>query len=296
MPQWFNEAKFGITMHWGLYSVPAYHNEWYEKHMYAAFADWHAKHFGPQDQFGYKDFIPLFKAEKFDASQWAQLCKQAGARYMAPTCEHHDGFSMWDSAINPWNAAKMGPKRDIIGELAIAAHRQGMKFGVCNHNIEHYTFVQPKAGLKTDLAEPKFADFYWTEHNDANLQKFLQQWVAKNVELIDEYQPDLIWFDNGANARAYDPLKLQVAAYYYNRAKAWGKEVTLDTKAACYPAGAVLSFEKMVRGPKGILAAPGTPRRPSAAPGDTPPTRRSSRRRRSSRCCATWPHEVAICC
>jgi alpha-L-fucosidase len=128
-----------------------------------------------------------------------------------------------------------------------------MKFGICNHSIEHYTFIQPRAGLKTDLADPKFADFYWTDHSDANLQRFLELWVAKNEELIDKYKPDVIWFDNGANSRAYDPLKLKVAAYYYNRAAGWEKQVTLDTKSTCYLAGSVLDFEKMQRGPKGIL-------------------------------------------
>ncbi len=255
VPQWFIDAKFGITMHWGLYSIPAHHNEWYEKHMYgdAAIGKWHAENFGPQDQFGYKDFIPKFTAEKFNADEWAKLVKESGAKYLMPTCEHHDGFSMWDSAVNPWNAAKMGPKQDVIGELAVAARKEGLKFGVCNHNIEHYTFIQPRAGLKTDLNDPKYADFYWVDHNDANLQKFLENWVAKNVEIIDKYRPDIIWFDNGVNSRAYDPLKMKVAAYYYNRAKEWGKDVTIDTKDSAYLAGSILNFEKMIRGPKKIL-------------------------------------------
>jgi alpha-L-fucosidase len=253
VPQWFIDAKFGITMHWGLYSVPAYHNEWYEKHMYAALSDWHAQNFGPQDKFGYKDFIPMFTATKFNADQWAQLCKEAGAQYVAPTAEHHDWFSMWNSKVSPWNAVKMGPKQDIIGELAAAVRKQGLKFGICNHSIEHYTFIQPKPGLATDLDDPKYADFYWTQHNDANLTRFLEIWVEKCVELIDQYQPDMIWFDNGVNSRAYDPLKMKVAAYYYNRAKQWGKEVTIDTKDSAFPAGSVLDFEKPLRGPKDIL-------------------------------------------
>ena len=256
-PQWFIDAKFGITMHWGLYSVAAYHNEWYEKYMYGVFADWHAQNFGPQDKFGYKDFIPLFTADKFNADDWATLCKDAGAKYVMPTCEHHDGFSMWDSDINRWNAAKMGPKRDIIGELAVAVRKQGMKFGVCNHSIEHYTFINPKAGvkptLKTDLDDPATQDFYWTIHNDATLQKFLEDWVGKNMELIDKYQVDVLWFDNGVNRREYDPLKLKVAAYYYNQARKWGKEVTIDTKDSAYLAGSVLDFEKPGRGPKDFI-------------------------------------------
>lgn len=106
VPQWFTDAKFGIFLHWGVYAVPAYHNEWYEKHVYAAFADWHAQRFGPQDRFGYKDFIPLFTAEKFNPDEWAVLFMKAGAKYIIPTAEHHDGFSLWDSDLNRWNALR----------------------------------------------------------------------------------------------------------------------------------------------------------------------------------------------
>jgi alpha-L-fucosidase len=250
VPQWFIDGKFGVFMHWGLYSVPAYHNEWYEKHMYAAFSDWHAMHFGPQDQFGYKDFIPMFTCAKFNPDDWAALFKAAGARYVVPSAEHHDGFSLWNSDLNRWNAYNMGPKRDLIGELAVAVRKQGLKFGVSNHSIEHYTFINPKPGLKTDLDDPRYADFYWTQHSDANVQKFLELWVAKNMELIDKYKIDLLWFDNGVNPRLYDPVKLKVEAYYYNRAKEWGKEVTLSTKDSAYLAGSVLDFEKVGRAPK----------------------------------------------
>jgi len=254
VPKWFIEGKFGITMHWGLYSVPAYHNEWYEKYMYSSFAEWHAQHFGPQDKFGYKDFIPLFTAKDFNAEDLLALVKASGARYFVPTCEHHDGFSLWDSAINPFNTARMGPKRDLIAEMAAATRKAGLKFGVSNHSIEHYTFVRPTPGLKTDLDDPRFADFYWIDHNDARLQRFLEDWVAKSMELIDKYKLDILWYDNGVNPRDYDPLKLKVAAHYYNRAKEWGKEVTIDAKDSAFLAGSALDFEKLnPRGPTRIL-------------------------------------------
>jgi alpha-L-fucosidase len=255
VPAWFNEAKFGITMHWGLFSVAAYHNEWYEKYMYSTFAAWHAQTWGPQTTFGYKDFIPLFTAKAFNADEVVALVKASGAKYFVPTCEHHDGFSLWDSDVNPWNAAKMGPRRDLIGEMAVAARKAGLKFGVCNHSIEHYTFLTQNQNVPSDLSDPKYTSFYWNVHNDANLQLFLEDWVAKNVEIIDKYQPDILWFDNGVNGRDIDPLKLKVAAYYYNRAKQWNKEVTIDTKDHAYLAGAVLDFEKLhPRGPNNILA------------------------------------------
>ena len=253
VPRWFLDGKFGIFLHWGVYSVPAYHNEWYQKHMYAAYVDWHAEHFGTQDRFGYKDFIPGFTCDKFDPDEWAALFKKSGARYVIPSAEHHDWFSLWDSDVSRWNAVKMGPKRDLIGDLARAVRNQGLKFGVSNHSIEHYTFIQPRKGLKSDLDDPEFADFYWTKHDDEALRKFLELWVAKNIELIDKYQVDMLWFDNGVNHRAYDPLKLKVAAYYYNRARGWGKDVSISTKDSAYLAGSILDFEKVQRGPKGIL-------------------------------------------
>jgi alpha-L-fucosidase len=250
MPQWLKDAKFGIFIHWGLYSIPAHHNEWYEQHMYGPDAAWHVAHYGPLDKFGYKDFIPLFTVPKFDPDDWAVLFRQAGARIVLPTAEHHDWFSMWDSAVTPWNAARMGPKRDIIGELAAAVRRQGMKFGVTNHSMEHYTFIAPVApGTKTDLNDPAYADFYWVDHSDARLQKFFELWVAKDEELIDKYRPDVLWFDNGVNPRVLDPLKLKVAAYYYNRALQWGKEVVISTKFHAFLAGGITDHERMMRAP-----------------------------------------------
>jgi alpha-L-fucosidase len=269
VPQWFTGAKFGLFMHWGLYSVPAHHNEWYEKHMYAADAQWHAEHFGPQDKFGYKDFIPLFTCEKFNADEWADLFQKSGARFVVPTAQHHDGFSLWDSAVNPVNAKNMGPKRDLIGELCQAVRKRGLKFGVSNHGIENFQFINPTAALtaklkseQADLYDPKWADFYHVaDRSDAACEKFLDDWYARNVELIDKYQPDMLWFDNGVDIRYLDPLKLRIAAYYYNRAQSWGKEVSISTKKAAYAPsgkntetiGSILDFEKIGgRSPAGI--------------------------------------------
>jgi hypothetical protein len=134
-PDWMMDAKFGIFIHYGPYTVAAYASEWYSKHMYsnAGVQKWHTEHFGPVDKFGYKDLIPLFTMEKFDPKEWAELFKKAGARYVIPTAEHHDGFAMYDSKLTRWNAKNMGPKRDFIGELGDAVRKQGMKFGVSNH-------------------------------------------------------------------------------------------------------------------------------------------------------------------
>jgi len=269
VPQWFVGAKFGLFMHWGLYSVPAHHNEWYEKHMYAADRQWHEEHFGPLDKFGYKDFIPLFTCSNFNADAWAELFKKSGAKFVIPTAQHHDGFSLWDSQVNPVNAKNLGPKRDLIGELCRAVRKQGLKFGVSNHGIENFQFVNPfpdlAAQLKSehaDLYDPQWADFYHVaDRSDAACEKFLVDWYSRNVELIDKYQPDMLWFDNGVDIRYLDPLKLRIAAYYYNRASEWGKEVSLSTKKAAYAPGgnntntigSIIDFEKIgARSPAGI--------------------------------------------
>jgi len=257
-PQWFQQAKFGIFIHWGLYAVPAYHNEWYARHMYssAEIAKWHTEHFGPQDKFGYKDFIPLFKAEKFNADQWAELFRKAGAKYVVPVAEHHDGFAMWDSDLTRWSAGKMGPKRDLIGELAKAVRKQGLVFGVSSHRMEHWSFMYPRLATANDLFDPKYADFYGPPHKEdvPESQEFLNDWLARCKELVDKYHPQLFYFDNGVNDRHLDAVKLQFAAYYYNRGAEWGKEVSITTKDSAYLAGNILDFEKSVRGPQDILA------------------------------------------
>lgn len=269
VPPWFYEAKFGLFLHWGVYAVPAHHNEWYEKHMYGADRVWHVEHFGPQDKFGYKDFIPLFTQEKFNPEAWAALFKQAGARFVVPTAQHHDNFALWDSQVTPFNAKAMGPKRDLIGELARAVRAQGLKFGVSNHGIENFQFINPPAELaadlktkQADLYDPAWADFYnVADRSDAACEKFLVNWYERNVELIEKYQPDMLWFDNGVDQRYLDPLKLQIAAYYYNRAARWGKEVSISTKKAAYAPsgnnlrtiGSIIDFEKIgARSPAGI--------------------------------------------
>lgn len=259
VPEWLRDAKFGIMMHWGIYSVPAHGSEWYEKHMYGnpAFTKWHTEHFGPPDKFGYKDFIPMFTCSNWDPNAWAELFKQAGAKYVILTAIHHDGFALWKSKANPWNAVRMGPHRDLVGDLAKAVRKQGLKFGVSNHDMEHFTFIQPTPGLKTDLYDPQWAGFYSVaDRSPAACEKFLENWVAQNEELIDQYRPDLLWFDNAVNPRRLDPLKLKVAAYYYNRAAAWGKPVSLSTKDDAYLYGSFKDFERSSRMPRQITDFP----------------------------------------
>jgi alpha-L-fucosidase len=190
-----------------------------------------------------------------------------------PTAEHHDNFALWDSDVTPFNAVKMGPHRNLIGDLAAAVRKQGMKFAVSNHGVENFTFVNPTPELRArleaahaDLYDPAWANFYHVaDRSDAAMTAFLTDWVNRNVELINKIQPDMLWFDNGANLRLLDPLKLYIAAYYYNSAWQWGKEVTLGTKYVAYAPsnddtkqiGSVLDFEKVgTRSPAHIRPGP----------------------------------------
>src|SRR6202140_5336639 len=152
-PDWFRDAKFGIFIHWGVYSVPAFGSEWYPRLMYQTGSP-EFKHpiatYGPQDKFGYKDFIPMFKAADFNAATWAQLFQKSGAKYVVPVAEHHDGFAMYDSGVSDWTAAKLGPHRDIIGELAGAVRAQGLHFGVSSHRVEHNFFLGVGRNIPSD--------------------------------------------------------------------------------------------------------------------------------------------------
>src|ERR1022692_4833885 len=163
VPEWFRDAKFGIFIHWGIYSVPAFGNEWYPRNMYQARSPEYKHHhatYGPQDTFGYKDFIPLFKAEHFDPAAWAELFKEAGAKYVVPVAEHHDGFAMYDSSVSDWTATKMGPHRDIIGDLSKAVRSAGLHFGVSSHRVEHNFFLGVGRTLPSDVNDPQYAAFY----------------------------------------------------------------------------------------------------------------------------------------
>jgi alpha-L-fucosidase len=256
-PTWFNQAKFGIFIHWGLYSIPARENEWYERHMYQSDVAWHTEHYGSPDKFGYKDFIPLFTVKNYRPDEWTQLFKSAGANYVVPVAEHHDGFAMWNSDLTPWCAGKMGPKRDLTGELAAAVRKQNLIFGLSSHRMEHAYFGYPKQGVPNDEFDPKYAGFYGPPidqpFNSANDSKIFQEdWLARVQELVDKYEPQMIYFDNGVNPRAYDDVKLRAAAYYYNQAAKWGKQCTLATKDVAYLAGSVQDFEKAGRMPRWI--------------------------------------------
>ncbi len=251
VPDWYRNAKFGIFIHWGVYSVPSFASEWYSRCMYIQGTrefEHHVKTYGPQNEFGYKDFIPMFKAEKFSADAWADLFQKAGAKYVVPVAEHHDGFQMYQSDISHWNAAEMGPCRNVLGELKEAVEERGMTLGASTHRVEHWFFMGHGREFDSDVKEPmQRGDFYWPAMPEANhhdlyseptpTEEFLQDWLCRCCELVDKYRPKLVYFDWWIQHHAVKPYLKKFAAYYYNRAAEWGVQVAITYKHEAFMFG-----------------------------------------------------------
>ena len=232
VPEWYRNAKFGIFVHWGIFSVPAFGNEWYPRNMYIQDSpeyEHHIKTYGPHKDFGYKDFIPMFRGERFDPEQWADLFQKAGARYVVPVAEFHDGFQMYQSEISHWNAYEMGPKRDVLGEISASCQKRGMALGASSHRVEHWFFMGKGKEFDSDVKDPmERGDFYWPAMPGGDPQdiyckpepseEFMQDWLVRTCELIDKYCPKILWFDWWIQHSACKPWLKKVAAYYYNRA------------------------------------------------------------------------------
>ncbi len=250
VPRWYEDAKFGIFIHWGVYSVPAFSSEWYPRNMYLQNSPVFAHHletYGPQARFGYKDFIPLFTAEKFDADTWAGLFRKAGAQFVMPVAEHHDGFAMYDCSFSAWNATQMGPKRDIIGELAAAVRRQWLTFSLSSHRAEHWWFFNGGMSFPSDVQDERYADLYGPAQPDTLQpnEEFLDDWLARTCELVDAYQPQVVWFDWWIEQPIFQSYLQRFAAYYYNRGAEWQRGVAINYKFKAFPEGtAVFDIER----------------------------------------------------
>lgn len=262
-PEWYRRAKLGIFIHWGIYSVPAFGNEWYSRNMYNPTKREYAHHvatYGEQKNFGYKDFLPMFRGEHFDADAWVRLFKQAGARYVMPVSEHHDGFAMYDTAFNRWNAVNMGPCVDVMGRIKAACEAHGLHFCASNHRAEHYFFMNLGRTFDSDVQDDAYADFYGpavyspefgaedmsdtTETPSAigPSETWLTDWMVRVCEFIDDYQPEVLYFDWWIQNYAFKPYLKKIAAYYYNQAHRWGREVSINYKREAFPPG-VATFD-----------------------------------------------------
>ncbi|MGB5264757.1 MAG: alpha-L-fucosidase, partial [Lutimonas sp.] len=276
-PDWFLDAKFGIYCHWGPYSVPAHETEWYAHWMYVnadnpeardgkahEIYNYHVKTYGSLNEFGYKDFIPMFKAENFDAAEWADLFQKAGARFAGPVSEHADGFAMWDSDLTEWDAKDMGPKRDIMGELSKEIRKRDMKFIATYHRQWLFGWY-PTWDETTDASNPEYAGLYGpklkkgdnkmprSKHEiDDGVQSyypvadqaFNDEWLNRLKEIINKYDPDLVWFDNKMDIVS-EAHRMEFLEYYYNHAEKNNKEVVATYKFYDFAEGsAVYDLER----------------------------------------------------
>lgn len=251
LPEWYRQAKFGIFIHWGVYSVPAFNNEWYPRNMYIQGSkeyEHHMETYGPHSSFGYKDFIPLFKAERFNPVEWANLFKRSGARYVMPVAEHHDGFQMYNSEVSRFNAYEMGPKRDLLGEMKEAFEEQGLVFTASTHRAEHWFFMSHGKEFESDIREPlACGDFYWPsmperDHQDlystpAPSEEYLEDWLIRCCELIDRYQPRVLYFDWWIEHTSFKPYLKKLTAYYYNQSLAQGYQGIINYKHDAFMLG-----------------------------------------------------------
>ena len=266
-PEWFADAKLGIWAHWGLQCVPEA-GDWYARAMYqqdqGKYRE-HCKRFGHPSEFGMIDFIPMWKAEKFDPEALVKLYKEVGARYFVCMANHHDNFDNYNSRYHPWNSVNMGPKRDIVGEFEKAARRNGLRFGVSNHSAHAWHWFQTaygydaegeKAGVRYDAynltkenGKGKWWDGYdpqqfyggynivipsgftsvdsmaawhqandrvWSERIPEMNPQFAKNWFLRCKQLIDDYNPDLIYFDDEHDL-PMEHYGLEIAAHMYNR-------------------------------------------------------------------------------
>jgi alpha-L-fucosidase len=255
VPEWFKDAKFGIYFHWGVYSVPAYGNEWYPRTMYikgtpenkhhiAVYGDpsqWPYNNFftGAKDKQGnFVQFAPKLKSDggKFDPEEWAQLFADAGAKFAGPVAEHHDGFSLWASKVNPWNAKDMGPKLDLVSLLTDAIRKRNMKIFLSMHHAYNITGYYENAPHSDD---PKLQMLYGQQGKEKN-EAF---WLAKHKEIIDFFKPDIIYQDFNLHLIS-QPVLLSFLSYYYNSAVRWNKEVVATFKDGLNKKCAVLDYER----------------------------------------------------
>jgi len=226
MPEWYKDAKIGLSMHWGVYSVPAWaprengisYAEWYGYRMHEEgnpTGDYHRENYGPN--FTYDDFIPEWKAESFDPSEWARFAKKMGAKYYFITSKHHDGFCLWPSKYTDRNAVVMGPKKDLLGQFFEAGRKEGLKVGFYYSLYEWfnplYTIKEiPYAGLK-------------------KVNNYVDDFMIPQIkELIDMYHPDFIYFDGEwDHPESFWKMK-EVVAYYYNEAAKRNQEVFVNDR------------------------------------------------------------------
>lgn len=272
VPEWYLDAKLGYWVTWGVYTVPAFAGdhaaEWYGRWMYTVddgtgnesgetferrglkTAAYHREKYGDPAEFGYKDLAPMFRAEKWDPEAWADLFAEGGARFFTMMGTFCDNYCMWDSETVPFNSVNVGPKRDLVGEMKAAVKKRGMHFGVSSHSSWNDEFFKYNHISGFDAKDPSTHHIYGNGTAD---RSSVARWWERTTELIDKYQPDLVWFDWCWNGKPYTLQdRLDLTSYYYNEALEWNQalfpapDVVLTYKnRSKMPAGsAVLDLER----------------------------------------------------
>jgi len=264
-PEWFRDAKFGIYAPWNPYTVASRDGAWdgwYARNLYrygTPSYDHHVKHYGHPSKAGYKDIIEMWKAENFDPDRLVAICKDAGAKYIAPLAVHHDNYDLYNSRYHKWNSVNYGPKKDIVGMWRKAILKQSLRFGVTTHNSRSYSWFQtnkgadpegPLKGIPYDGNDPKYKDLYHEKADDTSKdaplnppESWRKEWALRTKDLIDQYQPDLVYFDAATPFMGDDQGKtgMEVFAHFYNQNMKWhdGKlEGVITTKP--YPLGVII--------------------------------------------------------
>jgi alpha-L-fucosidase len=261
VPEWYKRAKFGIWAHWGAQCQPEY-GDWYARGMYREGSDqykYHLQHYGHPSKVGFKDVIHQWKAENWNPEELVGLYKNAGAKYFVAMANHHDNFDNYNSQYQPWNAVKMGPKKDLIGGWAKAAKNHGLHFGVSVHAAHAWSWYEvaqrsdkngPMKGIPYDgrltrsqgagqwwNGQDPAADLYAQNHalskdsdNDdmgskwdwgngvtTPSKEYCEKFFKRTVELVDKYEPDLVYFDDTALPLwPVSDVGLRIAAHVYN--------------------------------------------------------------------------------
>ncbi len=248
-PQWYKDAVLGFYFHWGPYSVPGFGCAGYWT-MYIPGSDAYnlvmEKYGQPGIEFGYKDFVPLWKAGKYNPEEWAKLFKYAGADFAGPQAEHHDGFALWDTEYDDWNSVDKGPGIDIVGTLINALKAQGLRTSIAIHFWR--TYITYDTGRRlcppgVDVNDPKYEGLYGPVHKPTHERPIDNEYPGadwpeshwkerwnKWKELVDKYKFDLAWWEHMDSGNPPDSLKRKMLAYYFNAAEDWGRDVVVTSK------------------------------------------------------------------
>jgi len=238
-PEWYRDAKFGIWAHWTPQCVPEA-GDWYARNMYIERQrqyKYHLDHYGPASRFGYKDLCAQWTLLNWNPDELITRYKKAGARIFVALANHHDNFDAWNSKHHPWNSAAYGPHRDVVGDWAAAARKQGLRFGVTVHQARNWWWFQPShgsdksgplAGIPYDghLTEADGKGQWWQGLNPQRLYgvkhpadalpdvSYVKNFYDRTRDLIDQHDPDLLYFDDSLLPLGWGGMN--IGAYFYN--------------------------------------------------------------------------------